>query len=246
MTLLMGPGEPQHDSREEKYFHIIRNTLKRPQQVYPAIAPEGTDRTRRHWRCADREICNGRCTADQDPDNIHITRDGTGDHQHNVGVEGHVKKAVNALKRRAQEEPDATPSQVLRTTIGGVHSEEILLMLSERNALKRNVNRVQNGTRPPNPTSMRGVDLPMNYTMTKRGEVFIHDSGAEDEERVLIFSTQEKVRHLSASGTLFCDGTFKTAPTQFALLFTVHGVVLGYPVPLVYALTMRKREQTYR
>ncbi|KFD59233.1 hypothetical protein M514_28588, partial [Trichuris suis] len=94
---------------------------------------------------------------------------------------------------------------------------------------------------------MRGVELPMNYMMTKRGEPFLmHDSGAEDEERVLIFSTQENVRHLSASATLFCDGTFKTAPTQFAQLFTVHGVVLGYPVPLVYALTTRKREQTHR
>ncbi|KHJ40130.1 hypothetical protein D918_09827 [Trichuris suis] len=94
---------------------------------------------------------------------------------------------------------------------------------------------------------MRGVELPMNYTMTKRGEPFLmHDSGAEDEERVLIFPPQENVRLLSASATLFCDGTFKTAPTQFARLFTVHGVVLGYPVPLVYALTTRKREQTYR
>ncbi|KFD61048.1 hypothetical protein M514_08442 [Trichuris suis] len=206
-----------------------------------------TDRTRRYWRCADRRICNARCTTDQDLDKIHIIRDGTGDHQHNVGVEGQVRKTVNALKRRAQEEPNATPSQVLRTTIGGVHSEEVLLMLPERNALKRNVNRVQNSTRPPNPTSMRGVELPMNYRVIKRGEPFLmHDSGAEDEERVLIFSTQENVRHLSASATLSCDGTFKTSPTQLAQLFTVHGVVLGYPVPLVYALTMRKREQTYR
>ncbi|KHJ40540.1 hypothetical protein D918_09430 [Trichuris suis] len=212
-----------------------------------ALISRLTDRTRRYWRCADRRICNARCTTDQDLDKIHITRDGTGDHQHNVGVEGQVRKTVNALKRRAQEEPNATPSQVLRTTIGGVHSEEVLLMLPERNALKRNVNRVQNSTRPPNPTSMRGVELPMNYRVIKRGEPFLmHDSGAEDEERVLIFSTQENVRHLSASATLSCDGTFKTSPTQLAQLFTVHGVVLGYPVPLVYALTMRKREQTYR
>ncbi|KFD49637.1 hypothetical protein M514_09469 [Trichuris suis] len=120
-------------------------------------------------------------------------------------------------------------------------------MLPERNSLKRIVNRVQNRNRPPNPKSMRGIELPLQYTVTKRGEPFLmHDSGSEDEERILLFSTEENVRYLSASSTSLCDDTFKTAPTQFTQLFTVHGLVSGYPVPLVYALTTRKREETYR
>ena len=35
---------------------------------------------------------------------------------------------------------------------------------------------------------------------------------------------------ISTSSTLFNDGTFKMAPTQFIQLFTVHGVVLGFVV----------------
>ncbi|KFD46117.1 hypothetical protein M514_13012 [Trichuris suis] len=199
------------------------------------------DRRSRYWLCAERKVCNPHCTTNQDLENITIIHDGTRDHQHNAGVEGQVRKTVNSLKRLAQDEPNATPSQILRRTVTGVHVQEVLLMLPKRNSLKRIVNRVQNRNRPPNPKSMRGIDLPLQYTVTKRGEPFLmHDSGSEDEERIVIFSTEENVAYLSASSTLFCDGTFKTAATQFTQLFTVHGLVLGYPVPLVYALTTRK------
>ena len=50
----------------------------------------------------------------------------------------------------------------------------------------------------------------------------------------------------SASATLFSDGTFKMAPTQFSQLFTVHRVLLGETMPLIYALAVKRQGNTYR
>lgn len=36
------------------------------------------------------------------------------------------------------------------------------------------------------------------------------------------------------------------APRQFTRLFIVYDVVLGYTMPLIYALTMERQEETYR
>lgn len=60
----------------------------------------------------------------------------------------------------------------------------------------------------------------------------MHDSGAQDDKIILIYPTYDNIPYLSASTTLFSDGPFKTAPIQFIQLFTVHGVVLGYTMPL--------------
>ena len=49
------------------------------------------------WCCEERRICRAQCTTCQDLDNI-IIRDGTEKHQHNVGVEGEVRKTQKRLK----------------------------------------------------------------------------------------------------------------------------------------------------
>lgn len=68
----------------------------------------------------------------------------------------------------------------------------------------------------------------------------MHDSSAQDEEIILFYG------YTSASTTLLSDGTFKMAPTQFTQLFTVHRVLLGESVPLIYALAVKRQGNTYR
>lgn len=67
----------------------------------------------------------------------------------------------------------------------------------------------------------------------------MHNSSAQDDERTLIYTTYNNIQYLIASITLLSDGTFKTAPTQFPQLFTVHSVALGYTMSLLYALTIK-------
>lgn len=50
------------------------------------------DRSKRYSCCKERGTCNVQCTTSQDLDNITIILDGTGEHQHKVGIEEEVRK----------------------------------------------------------------------------------------------------------------------------------------------------------
>lgn len=100
---------------------------------------------------------------------------------------------------------------------------------------------IQNRDWLSNPTSLHRIEVPEKYNMTICRELFlIHGSAAQDDERLLIYTTDVSIWYLSASLTLFSDGTFKMA--QFTQLFTVHNVVLSYTMALIYALAMKRWE----
>ena len=91
---------------------------------------------------------------------------------------------------------------------------------------------------------MHRIEIPEEYKVTGGWRTISHAQFyyfvAQDNKRILIFKTQDNIRYLSANTTLFGDGTFKTVPTQFIQLFTVHDAVLGYTMTLIYALTMKR------
>ena len=76
-------------------------------------------------------------------DNIIIIQDKTGKHQHNLGVEGEVRKTLNRLKWPPVEGPNATLSQVLPRTLYDVCDKEALLLQLEGKLLEGKVNRIQ-------------------------------------------------------------------------------------------------------
>ena len=71
-----------------------------------------------------------------------------------------------------------------------------------------------------------------------------------DRDRILLFTTIANIRCLQQSSFWIMDGTFKTVPTLFRQLYTIHGHVGGNEnsqiMPLVYALMSRKSEECYR
>lgn len=78
-------------------------------------------------------------------------------------------------------------------------------------------------------------DIPQEIMVTKRGLQFLYfDSGMEDLERILIFTTQDNIAHLAQNKIWLCDGTFFAAPTGYEQLFTVQCFVRGKHVPLVH------------
>ena len=67
---------------------------------------------------------------------------------------------------------------------------------------------------PPNPQTSRDLILPIEYTITNRGEKFLyHDSN--DENHFLIFTTTQNLQLLKESKNWFSDGTFKTVTKYF-------------------------------
>ena len=90
--------------------------------------------------------------------------------------------------------------QGLPKAIYDIQDEEVPLILPERNSLKRQVNRIRNRHRPPDPTSLHGIEIPEEYKVIRCGEPFlIHDSGAQGDKRILIYTTYDNIQYLSDS-----------------------------------------------
>lgn len=67
---------------------------------------------------------------------------------------------------------------------------------------------------PPNPHTSVDLILPVEYTITDRGEKFLfHDNN--DENHFLIFTTTRNLQLLKEYENWFTDGSFKIVPSIF-------------------------------
>ena len=88
--------------------------------------------------------------------------------------------------------------------------------------------------------------LPERYQITKAGEqILIFDSGVGENERILIFATQEGFHFLSNNSHWFMDGTFKLCPEIFYQIYTIHPLNNNHVLSCVFALLPNKNEDTY-
>ena len=85
---------------------------------------------------------------------------------------------------------------------------------------------------------------------TLNGSNFLIKDLIINDDRILVFTTIADIMHLSQSSFWIMDGTFKTVPTIFKQLYTIHGQVGGSEnsriVPLVYVLMSSKTEEYYQ
>jgi hypothetical protein len=68
------------------------------------------------------------------------------------------------------------------------------------------------------------------------------DDGEED--KILIFATNEFLKILTEGKTVFSNGTFRSVPKIFCQLYTLHGIYLGQMFSLIYVLLPDKRQET--
>lgn len=93
-------------------------------------------------------------------------------------------------------------------------------------SLKRTAQRVRQRANGPIALPMDLIDLqvPERYSVTLGGAPFLlYDSGPEPG-RILLFSTAANLQMMSQARHWYCDGTFKTCPTLFEQLYTIHGI----------------------
>lgn len=69
-------------------------------------------------------------------------------------------------------------------------------------------------------------DIPGNIKIAFSGEKFlIYDSKSSESNRILIFSTQTHISYLDVSEAWYCDGTFKSCPTEYEQVYTIMGLI---------------------
>ena len=104
---------------------------------------------------------------------------------------------------------------IISTTCSNI-SLPIVGAIPSTNALSKMIRRkrIRFEAPPPNPQTLRDLILPIEYTITNRGEKFLyHDS--DDENHFLIFTTTQNLQLLKEYENWFSDGTFKTIPSIF-------------------------------
>ena len=157
-----------------------------------------------------------------------------------------VTKIKASIKRRSQATHD-TPQQILGAALQNI-SETAAVNLPQINNLKRTIHSQRKDNDLP-PTPLRREDIPVlpeRYQVTKAGEQFlIFDSGVGDNERILIFATQQGIRFLSNNSHWFMDGTFKLCPEIFYQIYNIHALNNNQVFPCVFALLPGKNEDTY-
>lgn len=67
----------------------------------------------------------------------------------------------------------------------------------------------------------------------------------EEEERIIILTTNQHLKLLARATYWVMDGTFKVAPNVVCQVYAIHAAVNGKWVPLVVVLTERKTRRTY-
>uniref|UniRef100_A0A2S2QBL8 MULE transposase domain-containing protein n=1 Tax=Sipha flava TaxID=143950 RepID=A0A2S2QBL8_9HEMI len=87
------------------------------------------------------------------------------------------------------------------------------------------------------------LDNMSDFLLTNRSENFLLVN--DKESNILLFSCKSNLMFLSNVDTIFVDGTFKSCPSLFTQIFTVHGLQNDKYIPLLFFLLPDKELKTY-
>ncbi|XP_041372105.1 uncharacterized protein LOC121385473 [Gigantopelta aegis] len=97
---------------------------------------------------------------------------------------------------------------------------------------------------PLNPQTRQDVNLEGIWTETTDGRSFMCVDDGE-EEKILVFATDEMLDKMQEAETLFMDGTFYLCLSLWCQLYSIHCLVDDVMCHVAYALLPRKSKETY-
>ncbi|CAG8585129.1 6617_t:CDS:2, partial [Dentiscutata erythropus] len=99
-------------------------------------------------------------------------------------------------------------------------------------------------------SSLQEIDVPNQLQVTMRGEQFLAREINLNNEKIMIFCTSNNLLYFEEANYWLIDGIFKTVPTLFRQLYTIHAPVGGETnfcvFPLVYILMTNQLEESYK
>lgn len=191
------------------------------------------------WRCRDRKKFH--CPAFVKTQND-LFLHGVGNQKHtHLGdpLKPKVHHAQSQM-RQAARESSGTTRRVLADTLVGL-DENTLMRLPSKRSLEDNIRRIRRKENPEavNPTT-RAFEIPERFET-----LVLHDSGADDENRILALGDLELARALENEELWLADGTFAVVPTFFFQLYTIHTKVGNSYPPCIYFLLPGKSQEIY-
>ncbi len=156
-------------------------------------------------------------------------------------------KVIGAIREQAQNTQDR-PQQILGNALRAI-PDAVAADLPALGTIRRNIRRQRRavGNVLPVPATRAALPnpLPQEYTTTNAGDPFLrYDSG--DQDRILIFATDERLALLENNDHWFIDGTFDAVPLIYTQLFTIHARLPGGKIiPCVYVFLPNKTQVSY-
>ena len=191
------------------------------------------------WRCTDRR-CKGTGKTIEGSFEFLLTNP----HYHEANpAKKELVQIEKAIESRAVQSLEP-PRVVVQMSTNNSTGEAVAQMPHQRTMVRR-IQRRRVVAHIPNPLSTSVLNVPDDLRTTIRGEPFYaFDSGKEDPNRFIIFTTQ-KLDELEFSAKWAVDGTFAVCPSLFYQLYTMHGIIKDTTVPLVYCLMRNKTKEKY-
>lgn len=227
-----------------EFFTSVRGARKLKYRDFVYCRNKTLTNGNTYWECSQRRSGNGcRAKLILDPGDNLVVQPGTHTHAPDPG-------RVQAEVLRSNMKQDAKVLESRTNILVARHleaaDEGVMAHLPKIETIRRDVRRqrqLQHGL-PVVPDPFNTMfEIPNQLTTTINGNFLQFDNGLED--RILIFGTPGSLNYLSNSTHWFMDGTFSTAPPQFAQLYTVHGFNIGRNVVGAYCLLPNKRLATY-
>ncbi|XP_078516122.1 uncharacterized protein LOC144781255 [Lissotriton helveticus] len=229
------------DPNMAKYITSSRGNrlLKHTGYIY---CKERNSEPRGHWKCVQyySKQCRGRAVTLGDS----VLR--TTDHNHSASATAiEVRESINGMKEIAGNSND--PCAAILREVSQTIPEHVASSMPAIPNLRRIIQRKKQATNPTRitPRTFSDITIPRELSLTVANEPFILYDNENALKRVLIFSTPRNLSRLENSDVWMMDGTFKSTPTPFTQIYTIHGYVNTTVVPLVYSLLPDKQSSTY-
>lgn len=125
----------------------------------------------------------------------------------------------------------------------------IIPYIGNKGTLKKIISRVRKEG-PVEPNNLDDdLSIPNEYRNTLSGEQFLLKESSIGDGKILLFSTCFNLKKLEKTPFWIMYGIFKTVPTAFKQLYTIHAPIGPHErsrlLPLVYVLISRKNTECY-
>jgi len=123
--------------------------------------------------------------------------------------------------------------------------EQALTSFENEETTKRMLRRKKNKGNPKKPSCFSELTINNEWAMYKDERFLLFDNGPESNERIIIFSLDEGLVHLSEADTWFCDGNFKLCPEFFLQLYVIRVKKYDKFITPIFCLLQNKTRSTY-
>ncbi|CAF5086664.1 unnamed protein product, partial [Rotaria sp. Silwood1] len=197
--------------------------------------------SKKYWMCSERE-CGVYIHTSVTDELLSIS----GDHNHSANPDQiEVKLLRDKMKERILAET---------MSITKIYDEEIVKANLSKAATaiiptvveyRSNMSKARRKNTPVIPSSVM-FDIPELYQQTLAGKrfLFIDVFLKRGKDRILVFSSDQQLKILFESDTIFMDGTFDITPAHFKQVFLIHAHKFGQGLPVAFCLLPNKRGKT--